>query len=633
VGRATRDSVIENAAVSDRASEILARVFGYDSFRGRQREVIAAVERGEDALVLMPTGGGKSVCYQVPALLRDGTAVVVSPLISLMDDQVAALAELGVAAAALHSNLPAGEAPRVERRFRSGELDLLYVSPERLVTGPFLTLLDEARLALFAIDEAHCVAQWGHDFRPEYLELGLLRERYAAVPRLALTATADPPTRREIVERLLLPGAAVFASSFDRPNLFYRVVERESANSQLLAFLERTHRGESGIVYRRTRAAVEKTAAFLAGRGYEALPYHAGMDAEARSRHLERFRREDEVVVVATVAFGMGIDKPDVRFVAHLDLPPTLEAYYQESGRAGRDGESSDAWLAWGLDDLVLARRWIEQSEADEARKRVERRKLDAIVGYCETTLCRREALLRYFGENFVGPCGRCDNCVEPVPTVDETENVRKALSAVFRTGQRFGSVYVTRVLRGEGDERIAERGHDRLSVFGIGADVAERRWRSIFRQLVTRGLLVADEEGYGTLKLAPEATPVLRGATRVELRGERPESERPKRRRKREPPLDLSLLPPDERLFERLRVLRKRLADEHGVPPYVVFHDATLRALAALKPRDRAALLAVPGIGEAKRDRYGEALLAAIAAEAGEGDGGQAPVSSPPAE
>jgi len=606
--------VIEIAAVSDRAGEVLARVFGYDSFRGRQREVIASVERGEDALVLMPTGGGKSVCYQVPALLREGTAVVVSPLISLMDDQVAALDELGVQAAALHSNLPAGEAPRVERRFRAGELDLLYVSPERLVTPGFLELLDGARLALFAIDEAHCVAQWGHDFRPEYLELGLLRERYAAVPRLALTATADPPTRREIVERLLLPGAQVFASSFDRPNLFYRVLDRDSANAQLLDFLERSHRGAAGIVYRRTRAAVEKTAAFLVGRGYEALPYHAGMDAEARSRHLERFRREDGVVVVATVAFGMGIDKPDVRFVAHLDLPPTLEAYYQESGRAGRDGEPSDAWLVWGLDDLVLARRWIEQSEADETRKRIERRKLDSIVGYCETTLCRREALLRYFGESYAGPCGRCDNCVEPVPAVDETENVQKALSAVFRTGQRFGALHVVRVLRGERDERSEQRGHDRLSVFGIGADVDERRWRSIFRQLVVRGLLVTDEDGYGTLRLAPEATPVLRGEVRVELRGERPRGDRPKRRRRGEPPADLALLPPDERLFEALRALRKRLADEHGVPPYVVFHDATLRALAALRPRDQKSLLDVPGIGEAKRARYGEALLEAIA-------------------
>jgi ATP-dependent DNA helicase RecQ len=602
--------------MSDRALETLARVFGYSSFVGRQREVIAAVERGEDALVLMPTGGGKSVCYQLPALLRRGTGVVVSPLIALMDDQVAALAELGVRAAALHSNLAAGEAPRIERAFLAGELDLLYVSPERLVTGGFLALLESAELALFAIDEAHCVAQWGHDFRPEYLELGLLRERFAAVPRLALTATADPPTRREIVERLLLSEAQVFASSFDRPNLHYRVVERESANAQLLAFLERSHRGAAGIVYRRTRAAVERTAEFLAGRGFAALPYHAGLDAETRARALERFRREEGVVIVATVAFGMGIDKPDVRFVAHLDLPPTLEAYYQESGRAGRDGEPSDAWLAWGLDDLVLARRWIEQSEADETRKRIERRKLDAIVGYCETTVCRREALLRYFGESYSGPCGRCDNCVEPTPAVDETENVRKALSAVYRTGQRFGSLHVVKVLRGERDERIEQRGHDRLAVFGVGADVSERRWRSLLRQLVVRGLLLPDEEGYGTLKLAPEATPVLRGEVRVELRGERVAPERAPRRRRREPPVDRALLPPEERLFERLRAWRRRVAEEHGVPPYVVFHDATLRALATLRPADEAALMDVPGIGEAKRARYGAALLAAVAAD-----------------
>jgi ATP-dependent DNA helicase RecQ len=610
--------MIETSAVSDRALETLERVFGYSSFVGRQREVIAAVERGEDALVLMPTGGGKSVCYQVPALLRAGAAVVVSPLIALMDDQVAALAELGVAAAALHSNLPPDIAARNERALRAGELDLVYVSPERLVTEPFLALLDGVELALFAIDEAHCVAQWGHDFRPEYLELGLLRERWPQVPRLALTATADPPTRKEIVERLLLPGARTFASSFDRPNLFYRVVERESANAQLLAFLDGAHRGASGIVYRRTRAAVERTADFLAGKGFDAVPYHAGLDAETRARHQDRFRREEGVVVVATVAFGMGIDKPDVRFVAHLDLPPTLEAYYQESGRAGRDGEPSDAWLAWGLEDLVLARRWIEQSESDEARKRIERRKLDAIVGYCETTVCRREALLRYLGEAYAGPCGRCDNCVEAAPAVDETENVRKALSAVYRTGQRFGSLHVVKVLRGEADDRIAERGHDQLSVFGVGGDVSERRWRSILRQLVVRGLLLPDDEGYGTLKLAPEATPVLRGEARVELRGDRPRPERPKRRRRGEAPADLALLPPDERLFERLRAWRRKVAEEHGVPPYVVFHDSTLRALAALKPADESALMDVPGIGEAKRERYGAALLDVIAGEAG---------------
>jgi ATP-dependent DNA helicase RecQ len=606
--------------VSDAALEVLERVFGYREFRGRQREVIDAVARGEDALVLMPTGGGKSVCYQVPALLREGTAVVVSPLISLMDDQVAALAELGVAAAALHSNLPPDVAGRNERAFRDGALDLVYVSPERLVTEGFLDQLERTRLALFAIDEAHCVAQWGHDFRPEYLQLGVLRERFAAVPRLALTATADPPTRREIVERLLLPGAQVFASSFDRPNLYYRVVEREGGTAQLLAFLERAHRGASGIVYRRTRAAVEKTAASLADRGYDALPYHAGLDADVRARHLDRFRRQDGVVVVATVAFGMGIDKPDVRFVAHLDLPPTLEAYYQESGRAGRDGEPADAWLAWGLDDLVIARRWIEQADSDETRKRVERRKLDAIVGYCETTVCRREALLRYFGESYAGPCGRCDNCVEPVPAVDETETVRKALSAVFRTGQRFGSLHVIKVLCGQSDERIVQRGHDKLSVFGVGAEISERRWRSIFRQLVVRGLLVADEEGYGTLKLAPEATPVLRGERTVELRGERAAPAAGRRKRDRATRVDPALLPPDERLFERLRDWRRKVAEEHRVPPYVVFHDATLRALATLKPRDEEALLDVPGIGEAKRDRYGAALLAAIAA-AGESE------------
>ncbi len=462
--------MIETTAVTDRAQELLHSVFGYSSFRGQQREVIAAVERGEDALVLMPTGGGKSVCYQIPALLRPGAAVVVSPLISLMEDQVAALRQVGIAAAALHSNLAPGEAAAGERRLAAGELDLVYVAPERLVTERFLALLESSPLALFAIDEAHCVAQWGHDFRPEYLALGLLRERFAAVPRLALTATADPATRREIHERLLLPGAATFVASFDRPNLLYRVVDRDGGNAQIAALLERRWRGASGIVYRRTRAAVEKTAAFLAGRGFDALPYHAGLDGATRAANQERFRIGDGVVVVATVAFGMGIDKPDVRFVVHGDLPPSLEAYYQESGRAGRDGAPADAWLAWGLEDLVLARRRIETSEADEARKRVERRQLDAIVGYCETTVCRREALLRWFGESYAGPCGACDNCLEPVAGWDATEAVRMALSAAYRTGQRFGAQHLARVLRGESDERAERLGHDRLAVWGVGA-------------------------------------------------------------------------------------------------------------------------------------------------------------------
>jgi len=608
--------VIETTAVSDRAQELLHSVFGYTSFRGRQREVIAAVERGEDALVLMPTGGGKSICYQLPALLRPGAAVVVSPLISLMEDQVAALRQAGVAAAALHSNLAAGEAAAGERRLAAGELDLVYVAPERLMTERFLALLESSPLALFAIDEAHCVAQWGHDFRPEYLELGMLRERFAAVPRLALTATADPATRREIHERLLLPGATTFVASFDRPNLLYRVVDREGGNAQIAAYLERRWRGAAGIVYRRTRDAVEKTAAFLAARGFDALPYHAGLDATTRSANQERFRAGDGVVVVATVAFGMGIDKPDVRFVLHGDLPPSLEAYYQESGRAGRDGAPADAWLAWGLEDLVLARKRIEASEADEARKRVERRQLDAIVGYCETTACRREALLRWFGESFAGPCGACDNCLEPVSGWDATEAVRKALSAAYRTGQRFGAHHLTRVLRGESDERTARLGHERLSVWGVGAELSDRQWRSLFRQLVARGLLLPDAEGYGSLRLAPEAKGVLTGGERVVLRGERAEPPRA-RRRGRGRGGEAETGSPDAELFERLRALRRRLAEEQSVPPYVVFHDATLRAIAAQRPADLAALAEIPGVGDKKLARYGGLLLETIAAGA----------------
>ena len=600
-------------AVTDRAQELLHSVFGYSSFRGEQREVIAAVERGEDALVLMPTGGGKSVCYQITALLRPGVGVVVSPLISLMEDQVAALRQVGVAAAALHSNLGAGEAADGERRLVAGELDLVYVAPERMATERFRALLERARLALFAIDEAHCVAQWGHDFRPEYLELGVLRERFAAVPRLALTATADPATRREIHERLLLPGAPTFVASFDRPNLFYRVVERDGGNAQIAALVERRWRGASGIVYRATRAAVEKTAAFLAARGLDARPYHAGLDAATRAANQERFRSGDGVVMVATVAFGMGIDKPDVRFVVHGDLPPSLEAYYQESGRAGRDGAPADAWLAWGLEDLVLARRRIEASEADDARKRIERRKLDAIVGYCETTVCRREALLRWFGESYAGPCGACDNCVEPIAGWDATEPVRMALSAVYRTGQRFGAQHLARVLRGEGDERTARLGHERLSVWGVGAELSERQWRSLFRQLVARGLLLPDDEGYGGLRLAPEARGVLSGGERVVLRGERAAPPRAGRRGRGRAATALSGAP-EAALFERLRALRRRLADEQRVPPYVVFHDTTLAEIAARRPANLAALADVPGVGEKKLARYGAALLAALA-------------------
>jgi len=607
--------MVEPSESLARARALLHSAFGHAEFRPPQEEIVGALLAGEDALVLMPTGGGKSICYQLPALVREGTAVVVSPLISLMKDQVDALLQNGVEAAVLNSSLEPGEARRVERTFAAGGWKLLYVAPERLVTPGFQELLARAPLALFAIDEAHCVAQWGHDFRPEYLELGMLRERFPEVPRIALTATADPATRREIAARLLVPEARVFVSSFDRPNLFYRVVERERGHDQLLAFLRGRHEGASGIVYRRTRDSVEKTAEWLAGRGFAALPYHAGLDAETRRRHQERFRMEEGIVVVATVAFGMGIDKPDVRFVAHLDLPDSLEAFYQESGRAGRDGLPADSWLAWGLQDLVLARQRIERGEGDETRKRVERRKLEAIAGYAETAGCRREVLLRWFGEERTGGCGACDNCVEPVATWDGTEAARMALSAVYRTGQRFGAGHVIDVLRGEESERIRNLGHDRLSVFGIGKERSALEWRSIFRQLAARGLLESDAEGYGVLALAAAAKPVLAGSESVALKPARP-SAGEARRRKRER-ATASLLPdsPEEALFERLRAVRRELASAQGVPPYVVFHDATLRAMATLRPATLDAMAELPGVGERKLARYGERFLAAVAA------------------
>jgi ATP-dependent DNA helicase RecQ len=600
--------------VPDRPLEVLRSVFGFPEFRGLQREVIDEVVAGRDALAVMPTGAGKSLCYQLPALLRPGVGVVVSPLIALMQDQVAALAENGVAAAFLNSTLEAWEARAIEQRVREGALDLLYVAPERLLTDRCLELLESAPLALFAIDEAHCVSQWGHDFRPEYLQLGVLRERFAAVPRLALTATADPATRREIAARLLEPGARTLVAGFDRPNLFYRVIDREGGPAQLLAFLRSEHPGAAGIVYRRTRDAVERTAEHLAAHGVEALPYHAGLDAATRRRNQERFRAEDGVVMVATVAFGMGIDKPDVRFVAHLDLPESLEAFYQESGRAGRDGDPADSWVAWGLQDLVLARARIDRSEADEARKRIEQRKLESIVAYVETAACRRQVLLRYFGEQPAERCGRCDNCRTPPVTWDATEAVQLALSAVFRTGQRFGAGHVIDVLRGEASERAAERGHDRLALFGRGRERSAVEWRGIFRQLVARGLLASDAEGYGTLALTPAARPILRGEGSVHLRTRPEAAPRAARRRKAEPSEAL-FAGPAERRFERLRAWRRAVAAEHGVPPYVVFHDATLRSIAALGPRSTADLGGISGVGAVKLARYGAAILAELEA------------------
>jgi ATP-dependent DNA helicase RecQ len=592
------------------AHELLQRVFGYREFRGPQREIVDHLVAGGDCLVLMPTGGGKSLCYQIPALLRDGTALVVSPLIALMQDQVDALRQLGVRAAFLNSSLAGEEAAVVERALVAGELDLLYVAPERLLTSRFLDLLDRSRLALFAIDEAHCVSQWGHDFRPEYRQLDVLHARWPTVPRIALTATADAPTRAEIVERLGLEDARQFVSSFDRPNIRYRVVQKNNARRQLLDFVQ-DHRGEAGIVYCLSRRKVEDTAAALCEAGLTALPYHAGLDAGVRAANQRRFLREDGVIMTATIAFGMGIDKPDVRFVAHLDLPKSIEGYYQETGRGGRDGDPAEAWLCYGLGDVVTLKQMIENGDAGEERKRLERRKLDALLGYCETTGCRRRHLLASFGEVRSGDCGNCDNCLTPPQTWDATEAARKALSCAYRTGQRFGAAHLIDVLRGGDGERIRQLGHDRLSTYGIGKDLDERAWRGVFRQLVAQDLLQVDAEGFGSLRLTEASRAVLTGGRRVELRREEPRGKRRTRIGSPTPATEVAVA--DTPLFESLRELRARLAREQNVPAYVIFHDSTLRAIAAHRPRSEAELGAISGVGAAKLARYGAAVLATM--------------------
>ena len=597
--------------------DILQSVFGYTQFRGQQQAIVEQLIDGGDALVLMPTGGGKSLCYQIPALVRQGTGIVVSPLIALMQDQVDALREAGVAAAYLNSSLGAEDQREVERRLLAGELDLLYVAPERLLTGRFLSLLERTEVALFAIDEAHCVSQWGHDFRPEYRELAVLHQRFPQVPRIALTATADDRTREEIVERLALQDARQFVSSFDRPNIRYQVGLRHNARRQLMDFLER-RRGETGIVYALSRRKVDETAAWLSEAGIDALPYHAGLDAATRHAHQRRFLREDGLVMVATVAFGMGIDKPDVRFVAHLDLPRSMEGYYQETGRAGRDSLPADAWMIYGLSDVVTMSQMIAQSESADERKRVERQKLESLLAYAEATQCRRELLLAAFGEAFHGPCGRCDNCIEPPKTWDATVPAQKALSAVYRSGQRFGSGHVINILRGEDSSRMSELGHDRLTTFGIGADMDEKQWRSVFRQLLAMGLLEADAEGFGTLRLTKVSREVLTGNQSVRLR----EDARPARasRKRRDSQLvtggSLGVEAYEQPLWDELRRLRTQLAKQHGVPPYVIFHDATLLAMLRALPCDEAELGAISGVGEAKLKRYGRDFLAVINAQ-----------------
>ena len=594
----------------DRATEILRQVFGYPAFRGLQAGIVEAVTEGADALVLMPTGGGKSLCYQIPSLLRPGVGIVISPLIALMQDQVAALRQAGIRAAFLNSTLGADEARAVERALVAGELDLVYFAPERLALPRTLELLERTPLALFAIDEAHCVSQWGHDFRPEYLQLSVLHERFPSVPRMALTATADPQTRVEIIDRLALDGARVFVSSFDRPNIRYTIVDKADARAQLLRFVRAEHAGESGIVYCLTRRKVDETAAWLAQQGIDALPYHAGMDAVTRAEHQARFQRDDGIVMVATIAFGMGIDQPDVRFVAHLDLPKSIEGYYQETGRAGRDGLPADAWMTYGLADVVQQRRLIDLSGADDAFKRVATAKLDALLGLCETASCRRVRLLSYFGEASQ-PCGNCDTCLDPPETWDATEAARKALSAIYRTGQRFGAVHLIDVLRGKQGERMARWGHDQLGVFGMGADLDEAAWRGVFRQLAALDLVHVDHEAHGALKLTQASRPVLKGEQRVELRRLREAAG--VRRSKRVAPS--SLPPADMALMDRLRAWRLALARSQSVPPYVIFHDKTLAEIARVRPQDLGALGDIGGVGSKKLERYGAELLALLAA------------------
>jgi ATP-dependent DNA helicase RecQ len=595
--------------------QVLHDVFGYESFRPLQGEIIHEVVNGGDALVLMPTGGGKSLCYQVPALVRPGTAIVVSPLIALMQDQVTALKELGVRAAFLNSTMDYEQARATEYALTTGELDLLYCAPERLIQPRTIELMHNASIALFAIDEAHCVSQWGHDFRSDYLQLGMLATEFPSIPRIALTATADERTRKEIAERLSLTSARHFVSGFDRPNIQYRIAPKINANKQLLEFIKSEHNNDCGIVYCLSRNKVDATAKILVDKGYTALPYHAGLSSVDRARNQERFLREDGVIIVATIAFGMGIDKPDVRFVAHLDLPKSLEAYYQETGRAGRDGNPSTAWMVYGLQDVIKLRQMLDASQGNDQFKRVERQKLDAMLGLCEVTRCRRQVLLSYFGDELDTPCGNCDVCLNPPETWDGTVVVQKALSCVFRTGQRFGVTYLIDVLRGSQNERIFQAGHHQVSTYGIGTELSVTEWKSVFRQLVANGYLRTDPDGYGALQLTEHCRAVLKGEQKVELRKDPIVSKSSSRSSGGRGGSAVRDQVTDHKGWDALRACRKMLADKQGVPPYVIFHDTTLFDMLERKPQTLAELAEISGVGAAKLEKYGHIFLETLSA------------------
>ena len=602
--------------MNNSALSALNTVFGYAEFRKPQDEVINTVINGNNALVLMPTGGGKSLCYQVPALIRSGCAIVISPLIALMQDQVNALTLLGVNASFLNSSLDHQQANNVEQALMQGQLDLLYIAPERLTQPRMLSLLQQCNIALFAIDEAHCVSQWGHDFRADYLQLSLLPQQFPLVPRIALTATADPRTHKEISEKLQLDDAKHFVAGFDRPNIQYRIGQKANARQQLLNFIRHEHAHDAGIIYCLSRKKTEETANWLCQQGLQALPYHAGLPNEVKELHQNRFLREDGLIIVATIAFGMGIDKPDVRFVAHLDLPKSIESYYQETGRAGRDGQAANAWMVYGLQDVIKLKQMLDKSQAPEQQKRIERQRLDAMLGLCEITTCRRQTLLHYFAEHLAKPCGNCDTCITPVEKWDGTDAARKALSCVYRSGQRFGVNHLIDILLGKNSAKITQFQHQQLTTFGIGTELDTNQWHSVFRQLVSRGYIYADMDSFGAFKLTDKCRPLLRGEESIELRKDNTQLSKKQNARKSsksKSKVKANVPEHGEPLWQALRALRKKLADEHGIPPFTVFHDSALIDMITTKPGNREQLLAISGVGVSKLDKYGDQFLAVL--------------------